>query len=76
MEFILELKTENGEDICDEDAENLYSDILMIIQNGTENYENENAIIQEVAYMLSSRGFIYDYNELEQILFDEFGDEF
>ena len=59
--FILSLKDEDGNDITSEDADILYNIVCDIISNTDDEIED---VVQSVAVVLSSYGWIFDYYEL------------
>lgn len=62
MEFILNLKNYNGDEIAYDEAEELYYQIQQLLNN--ENFERTEDITLEIACLLNERCWSYDYDEL------------
>ena len=72
MDFILNLRTEDGAEIGSFDAYELYYQIVQIIND--EMYECTADIANEIACFLNERGLTFDYEELTGFIDDELQD--
>lgn len=69
MDFILSLRTQNGDEIDNSEVDELYYQITEIMNR--EEYETSEDLTNEIACFLNERGWVFDFNDLILFIVDE-----